>query len=331
MEMLLNRLADSVSSAGDLEGLTRPLLSLLESVTGLESTYLTTIDESKGVQNILYSRNTRTLQIPEGLSVPWDDTLCKRALVENCPYTDNVGGRWGDSDAARGLGIKTYLSQPVRSFNGALYGTLCAASSKSVQVPEDVVKVLGLFARLIEYQVERERVMQDLRDSNAELTSRSLTDVLTGAPNRRSLIQELQRMMSRTRRGGGSLQVAFIDLDGFKQINDRYGHEVGDCFLVEIVKRLNAGIRTGDFLGRYGGDEFVLLTFNSKSDELGRRLQQLIKGRYVCHGQAFEYAGASVGVVEARADELDPEALLSRADAAMYEVKRARKTAALVH
>lgn len=331
MELLLNRLADSVTSAGDLEGLTRPLLSLLESVTGLESTYLTTIDESKGVQNILYSRNSQMLQIPEGLSVPWDDTLCKRALDEGCPFTDNVAGRWGDSGAARDLGIKTYLSQPVRHLDGRVYGTLCAASSSAVQVSKDVINVLGLFARLIEHQVERERVMQSLQMSNAELASRALTDPLTNAPNRRALMQELQRMLGRVQRDGGTLQVAFIDLDGFKLINDHYGHEVGDCFLIEIVKRLSGGIRTGDFVGRYGGDEFVVLTGNSNPDELRKRLEKLMIGRYECHGHAFDYAGASVGVVEAQPGDHDPEELLARADTAMYEVKRRHKADTVTH
>lgn len=331
MEMLLNRLADSVMSAGDLEGLTRPLLSLLESVTGLESTYLTTIDESKGVQNILYSRNSKMLQIPEGLSVPWDDTLCKRALNEECPFTDNVAGRWGDSGAARDLGIKTYLSQPVRNLDGQLYGTLCAASSSAVKVSSEVIKVLGLFAKLIEYQVERERVLQSLRATNAELASRALTDPLTGAPNRRALMQELQRMLGRAQRDGGTLQVAFIDLDGFKKINDHYGHEVGDCFLIEVVKRIGGGIRTGDFVGRYGGDEFVVLTGNSNPEELRRRLERLMIGTYVCHGHTFDYGGASVGVVEAQPEDRDPEELLARADTAMYEVKRRHKAGTVMH
>ena len=74
MELLLNRLADQVAQSYDLESLARPMLELLETVTGLQSTYLTTIDEHRGVQHILYARNSHALQIPEGLSVPWGDT-----------------------------------------------------------------------------------------------------------------------------------------------------------------------------------------------------------------------------------------------------------------
>ena len=98
-------LADTLTTATSLEGLVRPLLELLEVASGLESTYMTTIDETVGVQHVLYSRNSRSLIIPEGLTVPWGDTLCKRALEEGRSYTDDVAGCWGDSDAAQALGV----------------------------------------------------------------------------------------------------------------------------------------------------------------------------------------------------------------------------------
>jgi len=130
MDSFFAQLSDSVARARTLEELTRPLLELLETVTGLESTYLTTIDLAEGLQRVVYARNSHDLQIPEGLTVPWGDTLCKRALDEGRLYTDNVGSIWGDSEAARLLGIQTYVSTPVRTDDGALYGTLCAASSR---------------------------------------------------------------------------------------------------------------------------------------------------------------------------------------------------------
>ncbi len=169
MAEALNRLAEAVSDAEDLESLTRPLLELLEDITGLESTYLTTIDIAAGVQQILFSRNSSSMQIPEGLSVPWEDTLCKRALEEGRSFTDDVAACWSESDAARALGIKTYLSQPVRTDGGDLYGTLCGASAAKVGIKPDTVKILGMFAKLIAQQIDRERALQAVRRANEEI------------------------------------------------------------------------------------------------------------------------------------------------------------------
>lgn len=330
MDTLLSRLADSVSTAEDLETLTRPLLELLELVTGLESTYLTRVDQTRGVQHVQYARNIGSMQIAEGLSVPWDDSLCKRSLASGRSFTDDVSACWGDSEAARQLGIRTYLSQPVLGLDGGLYGTLCAASDRQVSAAGRTTRVLEMFARLIAHQVERERLLQDLRKSNAELSSHALTDPLTGVANRRALVLELRRLLAQARREGGLVQVAFVDLDGFKAINDQYGHETGDRFLVHIASRLMAGVRAGDLLARYGGDEFVIITAQTESPGLRERLEKLTAGRYVGEGLMIDYPGASVGLVASRAEDTDVEALLARADAAMYEVKKARKAGVAV-
>lgn len=324
MEKMLAHLAETISGADSLETLTRPLLEMLEAITGMESTYLTRIDTATGRQYIVFSRNTREMQIPEGLAVPWGDTLCKRALEENRPYTDDVAACWGDSDAARQLGIRTYLSQPVRYGDGEIYGTLCAASATQKSVSSETLKILGMFARILSLQVDRERYIATLRQDNAVLSAHALTDPLTGIANRRALVEALGRTLARAARHNGSVLIAFIDLDGFKGINDRFGHDAGDRFLIEIARRLAGATRAAELVARYGGDEFVVVAEGARPDELKQRLERVIAGDYEFGETRIDYPGASIGVTFAEPDE-STEVLLARADAAMYKVKRARR------
>jgi diguanylate cyclase len=326
LDSLLSQVAETVSGAQDLETLTRPLLQLLETVTGLQSTYLTAVDEQAGFQRIVYSRNTGRMQIPEGLEVPWGDTLCKRALEEGRAYTDDVAGCWGDSDAARALGIRTYMSQPVRMADGQLFGTLCGASAETVSVPQSTLNVFTMFAQLIAQQVEREKLIGRMSQVTRDLAHKSLTDPLTGLPNRRAMEQKLQRMLDRAAQEGGAVQVAFVDLDGFKAINDAHGHDVGDHFLLHIARKLSDCVRPGDLVSRIGGDEFLVLAPYEEQSTLGERLTQATVGRFEQGSCSIDYPGASVGVARSHPGETDAAALLKRADEAMYEVKRARKS-----
>lgn len=333
---LIGRLSDSLSHADSLEALVRPLLEMLEAVTGLESTYMTAIDEPAGMQHILYARNSRSLQVPEGLSVAWEDTLCRRALDEGRTYVDDVPATWGDSKAARALGIATYASSPIQGRDGRLYGTLCAASDQHKPMVADADRVLRMFSRLIGQQVEREQLVQELQRANEALARSALTDQATGLPNRRALMDELARRLARGNREHGALLVAFIDLDGFKAINDRHGHEAGDRLLTLVGDALLRAARAGDYCARLGGDEFVVLASvpvedaEAALDALRQRLEAATRGRFeLGDGIAIDYDGPSIGTILAPADQHDVDAVLALADAAMYAIKRLRKADAL--
>jgi diguanylate cyclase len=330
MDSMLLKLAQAVTEAHSLEDLARPLLEMLESVTGFESVYLTTIEAEAGRQQVLFARNARRLHIPEGLSVPWKDTLCRRALEQGVTGTDDVPGLWPDSAAARALGLVSYASVPVHA-GDELYGTLCAASVERRQLHADAQRLLQMFARLIGQQVERDTLLAHLRQRNLDLSTAAHTDPLTGIANRRALIAELVRMLARSAREHVPLHVAFIDLDGFKAINDRHGHDAGDAFLAAVAARLVAAVRSGDFVARYGGDEFVVLALAPDPvavDGLVTRLSAALPGRYELGRTTIDYGGASLGHTAARAGEHADE-ILARADAAMYEEKRRRRAASV--
>ena len=336
MSEILAQLSQSVSAARSVEELTRPLLEMLEAVTALESTYLTFIDEAQGVQHVLYARNSSTMQIPEGLTVPWHDTLCKRALDEGRTFTDDVAGCWGDSQAARELNIRTYVSTPVRMGDGTLYGTLCAASASSHARTPEGERILTLFAYLIGQQVEREQLIQKLLSANQQLATVAATDPLTGLPNRRALVEALERMFAHGLRQQMGVQIAFIDLDGFKAINDTHGHEVGDQLLMAIAQRLQGLLRAEDMAARLGGDEFVVASLSAHTGQaaeaaqeaLAQRIAQATQGHFDLPGATLDYTGPSVGVVTIAPDRNHRvEDALRLADQTMYRVKLARRLA----
>ena len=336
MDKILLALSEQVTGARDLESLTRPLLEMLEAVTGLESTYLTEIDLGQSSQYVRYARNVAGLQIPEGMTVEWSDTLCRRAIDEDRRYSDDVAAHWGDSLAATELGIRSYLSSPVRTSSGSLYGTLCGASTEQKPAVVGAEKLIAFFAHLIAEQVEREQLLQQLQRANDDLSRLALSDPLTGLPNRRALMLELTRLFSLSERAGHPVLIAFVDLDGFKAINDEHGHDAGDRLLITMARQLGETLRSGDMLARFGGDEFVAVgmgpfpasqTLDGAVEAFRQRLFEHSVLQLPVGAKVIHYPGASVGAVAVIPTEVSVEEGLRLADESMYAVKRQRRGA----
>ncbi|MGC3963156.1 MAG: sensor domain-containing diguanylate cyclase [Rhodocyclaceae bacterium] len=331
MDPLLFQLSSAVPRAESVEQLTRPLLEILSTVAGMESTYLTTIDLERGTQHVKFARNAGEMQIPEGLDVPWEDTLCRRSLNEGRTYTPNVSECWGDSSAARALGIRTYVSAPVRGTDGLLLGTLCAASASTQPLSAASEALLQLFSKLIGTWMERERLVAQLSEANERLATYALVDTLTGLPNRRAIYDVLERALAQAKRDGACVLVGLVDMDRFKSINDTYGHQVGDLFLRDCAQRLRASLRGMDVIGRLGGDEFGVVAPSPAADSehaaqlLQDRLGAATVGAFRFQDVAFAYAGASVGVVAIDPARANAEEAFRIADAQMYRVKRQRR------
>ncbi|RSK69883.1 sensor domain-containing diguanylate cyclase [Enterobacter huaxiensis] len=326
-DIILARVSETLSTEQSLEGLVRQLLEMLEIVTDMESTYLTKVDINARLQHILYARNSNKMQIPEGLSVPWGDTLCKRAIDSGTIFSNQVAERWADCDAAKALGITTYMSIPVHLADGSLYGTLCATSTQQKELSERGEQVLRLFAGLIAQYIQKESLVSQLREANAALIAHSYTDALTGLPNRRAIFENLTTLFSLAKHLKRNAVIAFIDLDDFKLINDRFGHETGDRFLIEVGKRLTDEQTQDEIIGRLGGDEFLVACL-SKGDEeinlLKTRLNARIAGEYWLGQVHIVYPGASLGVVEVDPASTDADSALRDADLAMYQDKKGK-------
>jgi diguanylate cyclase (GGDEF)-like protein len=179
-----------------------------------------------------------------------------------------------------------------------------------------------------------------LRQENAQLMRRLVSvsrraeeadrlahhDVLTGLPNRLLLIKNLQQAIAKARNDRAMLALLFIDLDGFKAVNDRAGHRIGDRLLAVVGARIAACVRADDMACRYGGDEFVGLLAKINDTAIVARIAQQVRKSvsrgYRIDGQAINIT-ASVGIAMYPADGEQYDALLISADAAMYRCKAA--------
>ena len=168
-----------------------------------------------------------------------------------------------------------------------------------------------------------------LRARVAELETHAERDALTGVLNRRGFERELARAHSYFERYGGNAALIYLDLDGFKPVNDQHGHVAGDAMLVAITKVLIEAVRASDAVARLGGDEFAVLLWNLSAHAAQKKAvaleRQIAETRVDWDGGPLA-VGASAGVAELTPDRNAGE-ILARADAAMYARKRQRKGA----
>ncbi|MDZ3991555.1 putative signaling protein [Pseudomonas sp. Teo4] len=168
---------------------------------------------------------------------------------------------------------------------------------------------------------------QSLTLANQELIQLALHDTLTGLPNRTLLSDRIEQAISKVAEQGGCFALMFIDLDGFKPVNDAFGHHVGDQLLKEVATRLRGHLHSQDTLARIGGDEFVLLVeLQEPDDAMGVAVKQVnLMSRPFRVAEHDLQLSASLGIVLYPGNGQDQHELLRNADAAMYHAKSAGK------
>lgn len=270
--------------------------------------------------------------------------------------TRSVTWRYAASGAVFGLffpfaAMAMLLASGAVSAQADAAGVLAAthAHSPLMYVIDTAPFFLGLFAafagvrqkKIIALNTSLEQQVADktasLRDAlqRAEKTNVMIShmadhDPLTGLFNRRRMHKELVAAVSTTKRYGDPFALVFIDLNRFKVINDRHGHEAGDRFLSGFAVLLEQTTRDSDKPGRWGGDEFVVLVPHATrqaAQQFAERLQECLIRHSIDIGPVRIVASASIGIAVHPDDGADPEALLAHADQDMYRVKHARDIA----
>src|ERR1700693_3531449 len=201
---------------------------------------------------------------------------------------------------------------------------LQAGAEECISKPFDLAEVLARVHNILEVRL----LYKQLEHHNRTLESLALYDVLTGLPNRRLLMDRLSLAIAHARRNKLNMAVVYLDLDGFKQINDTLGHDAGDALLSMVAARLVAVVRQEDTVARLGGDEFVIVLRELRHpeglDKLVSKVIQNVSQPYSIQGRSVNMtASIGVGIYPTHGEEV--ESLMKSADLALYEAKRTGK------
>ncbi|MEO1456289.1 MAG: diguanylate cyclase [Pseudomonadota bacterium] len=209
-------------------------------------------------------------------------------------------------------------------------GTLSAIErmemAQKMLLAVSIITLLGVTLGIFAPMVRRvEATTEEMEGANKALEHTALHDALTGLPNRRYLTEQLERMLASARRNGHVVGLLHVDLDKFKDVNDTLGHAAGDTVLCAAARVMLTAVRSGDFVARVGGDEFIIVSpMVSSAEGLGVLAERLIERIMVpipYEGHMCEI-GTSIGIALAHPDHaLTGERLIMNADVALYEAK----------
>jgi diguanylate cyclase (GGDEF)-like protein len=250
-----------------------------------------------------------------------------------------------DTSSVLALQLRSVLCAPLISRGRILGAVYVENRSVSNLFEDEDLELLEYFAAQAAVSIENAMLNEDLEArveartaelvrANARLHELAITDSLTGAFNRRHFFKLAQQELARAQRYGHPLSVIMLDLDHFKQINDQYGHLVGDHVLQVVTQYMRDNIRTVDSLGRYGGEEFVILLPNTALPgtlDIAERVYTIFASQCVLLDEVTVTVTASLGVVSLEdTTGISVEILFDRADQALYEAKQAGRNRVVI-
>jgi len=266
---------------------------------------------------------------------PRESTMCNRVVIERAPVVvadlSKEAATAVYQNLVERLKLFFYAGVPIMNVDGYVIGALCVMDHIPRRFSRRELESLADFASIVEDEILIRRageVQRELVSQVEKLRLRAYVDQLTGVWNRAAVFDILERELDRAERNDQSICVCMLDLDDFKQVNDTYGHQAGDEVLQELCRRLRSSIRPYDSIGRYGGEEFLVVFPETTARQAQRQAERI---REVVEQDPFEVQGGeertitvSIGVANyTQKEELNQ--LISRADAALYRAKRGGK------
>ncbi len=261
----------------------------------------------------------------EAETVERADSMCATSIMMPGPsYTEDARTvpRWAGNPFVTGAidSVRAYAAAPLTLPTGHTIGTICAFSRAVTEMTPAQIDALSDLAGLTVKMLE-------IRERSLQFSMAATRDPLTELPNRALMTESLSQNLMRHARGEANVAVVYIDLNDFKQINDAYGHGVGDELLKAVARRLLIRVRSSDLVARVGGDEFVIVCSSVPDgsarwsiDRVVEEIRTAFTAPYVLSIGRVQ-VGAAVGVAYAQSQLDNAAAILDRADKAMYDDK----------
>jgi len=319
LQLLLSNIADLTSDDRWLKG----QMERLSTLVGAPMTVHAIIDAHRSMREVISKQGTIKQSLDEAR-----ETL-KSMLADFVDRLVAMGAKTGDfRGKIEGYASRIEQTDDFARLSEIVRELLSDTRGMQAEVGRTRDELDTARRRAEEYETK----VRDL-ESQLELVSGLVCeDPLTSALNRRGLDEAFQKESARCRRGGQPLSVAVLDVDNFKNLNDRLGHQAGDYALIHLVDVVREAIRPSDVLGRYGGEEFVILlpdTDAVAAEAATVRVQRALTRRFFLHNNERQLITFSAGVAQFAEGETW-DTLLDRADHALYEAKRLGKNRVVV-
>jgi len=290
-----------------------------------------------------------------------ENTPCKIVMSGErvCIHEHSVCQKFPEDSLLEIMGIESYIGSPTLSANGDLLGLLVLADDKPISNSDQLGPTIEFLAQRITAEYERFKIEQelhkiiekrtkDLETSNTflrktveelELAKRELefkhrTDALTHVHTREWFTDLALAQLRMAKRNHYPLSLLFIDLDHFKKINDTYGHTTGDIVLEEAAARIQRCVRDTDIVGRFGGEEFVLLspyTDSKSSIQLAERIKNEISSIPIQTANNDIFITTSIGIAASDIDVCELDNLIEHADTALYQAKDSGRNTCILY
>ncbi|MFO7541862.1 MAG: bifunctional diguanylate cyclase/phosphodiesterase [Thiobacillus sp.] len=294
----------------------RAMLSMAANVLDMDLVVLGEVDE----QYIARYVSDRLGVFPEGTVLPMEDTLCRGVHKTRKPaHVEDLAAHpdYANDVAVTQLGMRTYSGFPLIVGEDARWALAFLRQRRESPLATIDLAYMDLIADWLANALHQS-AQKDL------LQRIALTDPLTGLPNRRAAEERLQHEKARTPRDGHGFALTLVDLDHFKLVNDRYGHAVGDEVLKAVAHRFESGLREGDWVARWGGEEFLFVLHGSTVEEAVRIMERLSVQAHATPVQTSIGAisvSFSAGVATFGPQDTETQPMLEKIDLALYQAK----------